>query len=240
MKRSLLSLCVLLLSGLSVSADEATRARLDTCIAYFQDGDYQKTIDSIKALLPLVSDRREEAEAYKYLGFSYVMVQMVEKAKDFFRVALEKFPQMGIDTLEVPPNITIVFKQAQLENKMAKGEILDKSVQERNQKRTVFATVLTSTGAICAGIGGYFFYQAYRSHRDYAAVGSTYPGYQKDLDYFWNRMKKQAYIGSGVSGFAALNLAFGIYLFFKKQPPLPARKAGLFIAPDRFSLALEL
>jgi len=42
-----------------------TKGRLDTCVSYYRDGDYQKTADSIKALLPLIADKREEAEAYK-------------------------------------------------------------------------------------------------------------------------------------------------------------------------------
>src|SRR5512136_753099 len=98
--------------GMFSAAGGAAKSRLDSCISYFKDGDYQKAVDSINLLLPLITDRRQEAEAYKYLGFSYIMLDKIDKAKEYFSVALEKFPGMTIDTLEVPPNIASIFKLA--------------------------------------------------------------------------------------------------------------------------------
>ena len=218
----------------AVFADASTQVKLDSCVLFYQDGDYQRAVDSLKALLPLISDRHEEAEAYKYLGFSYVMLEKIDKAREFFRVALDKFPQMVIDTLEVPPNISVVFKQTKLESQMEKGEILDKSVQERSQKRAVVATVLTATGAASAGVSGYFFYRANQSHSDYTGITETFPTYQDDLDRYWGQMRRQLIIGGCCAGVAAVNLSLGIYLFLKK--PVKPKKTGLLMDGDRICL----
>jgi hypothetical protein len=236
-KTALIAGIIILLCGQYVFADKVTSSRLDTCISYYQDGEYQKAADSIKALLPLISDRREEAEAYKYLGFSYVMLDLINKAKDFFRVALDKFPQMVIDTLEVPPNISIVFKQAKLESQMEKGDILDKSVQQKNTKRVVSASLLTGTGALCAGAGAYFLFQGFQAHRNYDTKDPN-----ADFDHLYNVMNRDFIIAGGSAGVAAATLYFGLRLFFKKPagqtPPSSPKKIGIFL--DDNSVALTV
>jgi tetratricopeptide (TPR) repeat protein len=229
-----------LVCGQYVFAQGTTTARLDSCIAYYEDGDYQKTADSIKALLPLISDRRQEAEAYKYLGFSYVMLDLINKAKDFFRVALEKFPQMVIDTLEVPPNISIVFKQAKLETQMEKGEILDKKVQEKNTKRTVLASVLTTAGVACTGAGGFFLYKGYSSYKKYGDVAETDPDYNALLDKYWSEKNTNLIIGGCATGAAAVSLYFGIRMLVKKHAQKDApQKVGIRVDGNSFTLAVS-
>jgi hypothetical protein len=238
-KTALIAGIIMVVCGRYVFADQATTARLDSCISYYQDGDYQKAADSIKGLMPLISDRREEAEAYKYLGFSYVMLDLINKAKDFFRVALEKFPQMVIDTLEVPPNISIVFRQAKLESQVEKGEFLDKNLQESKTKRTVFASLLTATGAISAGAGGYFLFKGLQANSDYKNEknpNADFDGYIKT--------RNQGYIIAGcATGVAAATLYFGLRLFFKKAAgqkaasPSP-KKLGLFFEGNSVALTV--
>ena len=212
-------------------AGSTTTAKLDSCIVYYQDGEYQKAVDSIKALLPLIADRNEEVEAYKYLGFSYVMLDMINKAKDFFRVALEKFPQMVIDTLEVPPNITIVFKQTQLETKMAKGEILDKEVQARNEKRVITATVLTVTGALASGIGGYYLFRGYKTYRDYRDYSEPD---QEVFDSLKAKYSKEYWVGGAVAGIGIVQLGIATWLYFKKPSP---KKISMYYRGGEFGLA---
>jgi tetratricopeptide (TPR) repeat protein len=220
-----------------VGAESTTKTRLDACITYYQDGEYQKAVDSIKSLLPLISDRREEAEAYKYLGFSYVMLDFIDKAKDFFRVALEKFPQMVIDTLEVPPNITIVFKQAKLETQIEKGEMLDKKVQDRNQKRVVFGSMMTALGAIGAGAGGFLIYLGFDSWQKYNSITTPYPGYQDDLDKYSREGNRNYLVGGCGTGIAAATLYFGIRLLRKKNSaPKAPQKVGLFIDDNAIAI----
>jgi tetratricopeptide (TPR) repeat protein len=211
-------------------ADESTKIKLDSCVGYFQDGEYQRAVDSLKALLPMLADEQEEAEAYKYLGFSYVMLDMINKAKDFFRVALEKFPRMVIDTLEVPPNITIVFKQTQLEAKMARGEIVDRDLQRRNEKRVIIASVLTATGTIAGGTGGYFLYRGYKTHRDY----KEYPKPDRIvLDSLVKKYTKEYWIGGTATGFGIINLGIATWLFVKKPD---YKKISLFSDQSGFGL----
>jgi tetratricopeptide (TPR) repeat protein len=233
-------------AGQYVIADEATKARLDTCVSYYKDGDYQKAADSIKALLPLIADRREEAEAYKYLGFSYVMLDLIEKAKDFFRVALEKFPKMVIDTLEVPPNITIVFRQAKLETQLEKGEIGNQKMSEDNQKRkrTVFASLLTATGGIGTIAGGYFLYKGIQAWHNYKNIDTTYvsehPGYKDDLNRYWSDKNKDFIIAGCATGVAAVTLYFGLRLFFKKTVPQPSpQKVGVHVEGNSIVLYMR-
>ena len=200
-----------------LNADESTIIKLDSCIVYYQDGEYQKAVDSLKALLPLISNCQEEIEAYKYLGFSYVMLDMISKAKDFFRVALEKFPAMAIDTLEVPPNITIVFRQTQLEAKMAKGDILDKDLQRRNEKRVITATVIAATGAVASGVGGYLCYRGYRSREHYYNVNADDPDRQEQLDYWGEKFQRELLIGGAAAGIGVMELGLATWLFLKKD-----------------------
>ena len=196
------------------AADEPVRAKLDSCISYYQDGEYQKAVDSIKALIPLISDNRDEAEAYKYIGFSYCMLDMINKAKDFFKVALEKFPQMVIDTLEVPPNITIVFKQTKLETQMEKGELVEK---EQPSNRPVIAALLGATGVVSGVIGGYFLYSGYKSWQSYNDLGSGSTLDQFDL--YANRKRNDFIIGGAVGGFALADAVVAVYLMVKKPSP---------------------
>jgi tetratricopeptide (TPR) repeat protein len=195
------------------AADESTKIKFDSCIGYFTDGEYQRAVDSLKVLLPMIANRHEEAEAYKYLGFSYVMLDMIPKAKDFFRVALEKFPQMTIDTLEVPPNIAIVFKQTELESKMAKGEIVDKDLQRRNEQRIIVASVLTVTGTIAGCMGGYYLYQGYKTHRKYQDIPTAD---QTRRDSLAGKYSKEYWIGGTAFGFGIINLGLATWLFSKK------------------------
>jgi tetratricopeptide (TPR) repeat protein len=216
----------ILAAGQYAAAGVPAKIRLDTCISYYKDGDYQKTADSIKALLPLIADKRLEAEAYKYLGFSYVMLDQTDKAKEFFSVALEKFPKMTIDTLEVPPNVSSVFKQVKLETRMGKKS---PGIQGKDTKRVVLASIMTGTGAVSAGAGGYFFIKGYRAYRDYKNAIN-------DFDPPWKRTRNNLIIGSCVTVFAAADLYFGLRLFFKKQP---SQKVGMTVTVNSIAVAVD-
>jgi tetratricopeptide (TPR) repeat protein len=230
MKRSLFAIVIVCIVAGHAVAGVPTKGRLDTCVSYYRDGDYQKAADSIKALLPLIADKREEAEAYKYLGFSYVMLDQTDKAKDFFGVALEKFPQMTIDTLEVPPNISNVFKQVKLETQTGKK---DQDTKGKNSKKKIMlASVMTATGAIGVGAGAFFFVKAYRAHRDYESTIN-------DFDSPWVRMRNSVIIGSCVTALAAADLYFGLHLFLKKPTSLSSQKVGMTVTENGVAMAID-
>ncbi|MGA2506681.1 MAG: tetratricopeptide repeat protein [Chitinispirillaceae bacterium] len=235
MKRSLFAIGTFFIVAGHAAAGVQTKDRLDTCVSYYRDGDYQKAADSIKALLPLIADKREEAEAYKYLGFSYVMLDRTDKAKEYFGVAIEKFPQMTIDTLEVPPNISNVFKQVRAETQAGAGE---RKVQGKKGGRVALASLMTATGAIGVGAGVFFFHKAYRAHRDYENTIN-------DFDPPWVRMRNNVILGSCVTALAAADLYFGLRLFLKKPatPATPAspasQKIGMVVSGDRVALSID-
>jgi tetratricopeptide (TPR) repeat protein len=213
------------------AAEESAKAKLDSCIVYYQNGEYQKAVDSIKALIPLISDKRDEAEAYKYIGFSYCMLDMINKAKDFFKVALEKFPQLMIDTLEVPPNITVVFKQTKLETQMEKGELVEK---EAPNSRPLIAALFGTTGLVSAVAGGYFIFKGFKSLRSYhnEKVDTTL------MAYYWGNQKKEFMIGGVVSGFAIANAVTAIYVMVKKPSPKKQR-VSLDVRSNKVVLSLS-
>ena len=227
-------LAIIVFCPIAAAADSFERIKLDTCISYYQDGEYQKAVDSLKALLPLIATPREEAEAYKYLGFSYVMLDMINKAKEFFKVALDKFPQMIIDTLEVPPNITIVFKQTKIEKQMEKGELLSKDNLVRSQRRTVFATILTAVGLASGAVGGYYLGLANTSYRHYKNISPPVyaPSVQDSLNYYYGKSQKELLIGGLTGGFGCVNLSAAMYLFFTKASHSKPR-VSVFIGPNR-------
>jgi hypothetical protein len=124
---------------------------------------------------------------------------------------------------------------------MEKGEILDKKVQEKNTKRVVLASLLTATGTVSAGAGGYFFYKGFKAHTDYKNAATA-----KDCDRYWKDMSKDFIIAGCATGIAAVTLYFGMRLFFKKTvpqtPPVSPKKAGkasLFFDGNRIALAWE-
>lgn len=226
----LFSIAIVFLSIRISAADEPVKTRLDSCIAYYQDGEYQKAVDSIKALIPLISDKRDEAEAYKYIGFSYCMLDMISKAKDFFKVALEKFPQMVIDTLEVPPNITIVFKQTKLETQMEKGELVEKDSMQDN--RPVIIALLGVAGVASGIAGGYFLYSGYKAWQSYNNLRAE----STQFDLFLNRKRNDFIIGGVAGGFTCLDAAAFLY-FILKKPSAKKHRVSLNIQDNKVSLS---
>jgi tetratricopeptide (TPR) repeat protein len=225
MKQLLLMIGTFLFAvGQYAAAGVPTKGRLDTCVSYYRDGDYQKAADSIKALLPLIADKQEEAEAYKYLGFSYVMLGQTDKAKQFFGVAIEKIPQMTIDTLEVPPNVSNVFKQVRAEMRAGAG---NQKILGKNKGRVAPASALTATGAISAGVGGYFLYKGYQAHHDYEMTIN-------DFDRNWRRMSTSLIIGGCAFVFAAADVYFGLRLLNNKTS---SKKIGMTVTGNRIAAA---
>jgi hypothetical protein len=196
--------------------DLSGHLRLKSCISDYQDGDYQKTADSLQVLLPLLSTTEDRMEAYKYLGFSFAMLNRIYKSKEVFKTGLEKYPGMDIDTLEVPPNIAIIFKQAKLEKKIEK---IDTS-NNRNpriivQKKNVFVPVLLLSAAIVsAGAGGNLFYYGNQQYQKYKSVDTPD---QTVLDGYFTRYRNSYIAGAACAGVTAVLLPISIYLFVKKD-----------------------
>jgi hypothetical protein len=216
-KRNIIRLLVFIPIALwGAAAEGPGHSGLESCISDYKDGDYQKAADSLAMLLPLLSDPQDQVEAYKYLGFSYGMLNRIEKSKTIFKTVLEKFPGMDIDTLEVPPNIAIIFKQAKLERKIETIDTLN-SAKPRIvvQKRNVVAPVLLLTGAILsAGAAGNLFYYGNQQYQKYKSIDNPD---QNSLDRYYSGYLTGYIAGAACAGVTAVMFPVSLYLFMKKD-----------------------
>ena len=174
---SLIFLCFLCLQFVPARtfAASVSRERLDAHIAFYENGEYQKAVDGLKALLPSLTEKREVAEAYQYLAYSYVLLDMIDQAKSNFSVLLRKFPNIEIDTISVPPNITIVYKQVKLENQLEKQKDDEQENKVRQSQHSKKSRVIlgVTTGVIGVGSGALsalFYMESQNAHGDYKAA----------------------------------------------------------------------
>jgi tetratricopeptide (TPR) repeat protein len=210
----------------SVYAQNAdNHARLEWAITHFTDGEYKKAADSLAVLLPVLSGT-DQQEGYKYFGFSLAMLNRVDQAKAAFTTALEKFPEMDIDTLEVQPTIAIVFKQAKLEKTLA---TMDTAIKKKpaivfQKKNVALPVTLLVCGIVSAGVSVNLFYFGYQDLQKYNAI--TVPG--ANFDHYYNEYRN-LYIGGGISaGVAAVLIPVSIVMLAKKEP-----------APHKVSFSLQ-
>jgi len=208
---------------------ENVRPRLDACIGHYTDGDYQKAIDSLTTVIHSLTSPEDLMEAYKYLGFSYGMLNMIDKSKETFKIALNKFRSMTIDTLEVPPNIAIIFNQAKLEKKL---EALSSEKQRKQspapvvvyRKKNVTAPILLLTGSfLCVGASAYCLFYANDQNQKYKTL--NVPD-QALLDKYYSNYRNLLIAGVACAGASIVMLPISIYLFAKKEPALKTLSLG--------------
>ncbi len=218
--RFLMCICFIASFWTMSGAQNELRTKLETCIIAYTDGEYQKAADSLNALIPQLSVPEDQIEAYKYLGFAYGMLNLIEQSKLTFKTALNKFGAMSIDTLEVPPNITIIFNQAKLEKKL---EAISKEKQNKPiattsvYKKNIVAPVLLLTGSlICAGGSGILLLYANDQNQKYKSVNSPD---QTQLDKYYNNYQTSLIAGIACAAASAVMLPISIYLFSKKEAP---------------------
>jgi hypothetical protein len=160
----------------------------------------------------------DQMEAYKYLGFAYGMLNRIEKSKKVFKTVLDKYPSMDIDTLEVPPNIAIIFKQAKLEKKIEKIDTSNSGTPRIIvQKKNIVAPILLLSAAIVsAGAGGDLFYYGNQQYQKYKSVDAPD---QSLLDRYYAGYRNSYIAGAACVGLTAVMLPISIYLFVKKENP---------------------
>jgi len=126
---------------------------LDLCVYLYENGEYANAVDSLKSLIPSL-DKSDQSQAYKYLAFSYVMLDMINKAKAKFEDLLHENPQFEIDTVLIPPNITIVFKQVKQEKEL---QLAEEKIASGSPNGTLIWSTASATGLIITGGLLYFF-----------------------------------------------------------------------------------
>jgi tetratricopeptide (TPR) repeat protein len=224
--------------GLSAAfaGEESTEPRIESCIQLFRMGEYQNSADSLQALLNTVSTRSDSLSVLKYLAFSYCMLSKTDEARKQFGIALEKDPAMELDTLESPPSITLVFKQAKLAS-------LDKAmaaigsaqpaqpVKAARKKNPVVPIVLLTAAAGSAGVGGYYYYQGSLLQQEYRALkGVNQADYDNASGLFYD-----AYLKSGAcSGVSAALITVSIFLIFKRETP--NKPVAILVSPGKLML----
>jgi hypothetical protein len=185
------------------------------CVSFFKNGDYEKAIDCLTLLILYTYTSNDSIAIFKYLGFSYGMLGRIDRAKENFSNALNKLPDLQIDTLECPPNISIIFNQVKLERKIAKIDTatLVKKVEVVQKKNPFVPVLLLTMAVVSAGAGGYYYYSGNTLHDTYRALDTPD---QKLLDASYNNFKN-AYIKSAVCfGISAVLLPVSTYLFLRK------------------------
>jgi tetratricopeptide (TPR) repeat protein len=201
-------------------------------VGYFQDGEYQKAIDSLRALLEKGANRQTEIEACKYLGFSCVMLQQIEAAKQYFRSALEKKSDLELDTLEVPPNILIVFRQVKLEKQMAE---MPAGIDLKARRRTSWGVFLLVAGISCAGGGAYFAYDSYHQYSLYKDVDRPN---QKALDTYYSNHVRSFIVGGGLGGVTVITVPISVALLAKRKHAARSKAVSLLVGPHSARLAV--
>jgi tetratricopeptide (TPR) repeat protein len=154
-----------------------SKYKLNLCIAVYQDGLYSQAIQCIGSALPVIDTHSDSLEAYKMLAQSYGMLNQIAKAKEYFNIILEHDSSSVIDTLELPPNISLVYNQVLLERKlsqMEKAQPADTVTIQKKKSNTVIPALLLSSAVLSLGGGGYCGYKAYSIRKDNLKSGNNH------------------------------------------------------------------
>ncbi|HEX2957883.1 MAG TPA: hypothetical protein VHO70_13690 [Chitinispirillaceae bacterium] len=154
-----------------------SRYKLNLCIAEYRDGFYSRTIQCIDSAMPVMNTHSDSLEAYKMLAQSYGMLNQIAKAKEYFKLILENDSSAVIDTLELPPNISLVYNQVLLEKKISQIESEHTSnnvIIHEKKSNVAIPAVLLSSAVLSLGCGGYCGYKGYTIRKDNFKNGSTH------------------------------------------------------------------
>jgi hypothetical protein len=193
---------------------------LEACLSFYKNGEYEKAIDCLTLMQSHPLDSRSGITIFKYLGYSYGMLGGIDQAKKSFTGALSMFPEMQIDTLECPPNISIIFNQVKLERKIAQINSVtpasatpDKKVEVTRKKSPFVPVLLVTLAVVSAGAGGYYYYSGNTFREKYRAIDVPDQGL---MDHYYSNYKN-AYITSGVFlGLSAIVISVSTYGFIRK------------------------
>lgn len=189
-----LSLLAISFQCFGEESNTSSRYELGLCVADYRDGYYSEAIQCFEDALTDLATQHDSIEAYKMLALSYGMINQIEKSKQYFRAIIDKDSVEEIDTLELPPNIALIYNQVKLEKKVTQLEkvpaIEQKTIHPR--KRNAGIPLLLSTVVLSTGGAVYLYYNGYLSHNEYSKLGNN----QVMLDKKWKEFTY--YIAGGV------------------------------------------
>jgi hypothetical protein len=231
-----LLMVVLALAATRVQAQNARGIDLPGCITLYENGEYQAAADSLKMLLPKLS-AKDQADAYKYLAFSYVMLDMISKARENFAQMLTDYPNAQIDTVMVPPNITVVFNQVKTERELVaqQKEVAAKGIEDLQHKRRSRLAWGAVTGAVAVG-------SACAAVVLFVKGQDTYDQYQKSQDpdkvaSLEDQTRSQYVAGYVLSGVGGVALVASAVTFILVPPKAPKAALQVGVNSIRFSYA---
>lgn len=196
------------------------------CISTLREGYYQKTIDCLNDLMITLHARSDTVVALKYLGFCYGMLNRIDLAKEYFNKGLEKDPAMELDTLEFPPNITLIYNQLKLERKLQK---LDTGLAAE-RKSPIVPLLMLGGGLVTAVAGGYFLMHA----KDlYATYQKTDPP-QSAIEKAYNSYQSELIKGCVFSGVSVILLPVSLYLLLHDDKR-SKKRVSLMVGQDHIT-----
>lgn len=151
--------------------------KLNLCIAEYRDGYYSRAIQCIDSALPKLDTHSDSLESYKILAQSYGMLNQIAKAKEYFNLILENDSSTAIDTLELPPNISLVYNQVLLERKISRMEtthIRDTVIIQQNKSSAAIPAILLSSAVVSLGGAGYCGYKGYTTRKNNLKTGNNH------------------------------------------------------------------
>jgi tetratricopeptide (TPR) repeat protein len=163
--------------GFAEESPSISKYKLNLCIAVYRDGFYSQAIQCIGSALPVMDTHSDSLEAYKMLAQSYGMLNQIAKAKEYFNIILEHDSSTVIDTLELPPNISLVYNQVLLERKlsqMEKAHTQDTVTIQKKKSNVAIPALLLSSAVLSLGGGGYCGYKAYTIRKDNLKTGNNH------------------------------------------------------------------
>jgi tetratricopeptide (TPR) repeat protein len=163
---------------------------LKFCVSFYRDGYYNRTVECINDILPKLQDSDDSLQALKYLALSYGMINRIEQAEACFRQALNKNPNLTIDTLEFPPNIALIYKHVKLEKKI---EQIDTTSKANKQHKTAapqptrslaLPTVMLTGAILSAASAGFLYFKGFEARQEYSTPDKDQSFYDKNWNTF--------------------------------------------------------
>jgi hypothetical protein len=193
----------------AATVEPSPEQQVESCGSLYRDGEYQKALDCITSLLPTISQRDDSITALKYCAFSAGMLSRIDASKAYFKMALDKFPEMDVDTLECPPNISIIFKQVKLEAALAK---IDTTAHPQQAAVVTRRSHVTTILLLCASAGsaGVLAAYGYDQRKKYRAVGPLDPNPQSKLDMYYRNYTRAFALSAVCGGISVTSLYFFI------------------------------
>lgn len=126
---------------------------LDSAISLYVGGEYVQASEALVGVFPYLERNPDQERAYRYLAYCYSMLRMTGRARAVFSAALERFPQMELDSLEAPPVIMSLFRDVKMGKRMEWHERYHSDLVDRTVRQASAILLLTAASGSAFGSG---------------------------------------------------------------------------------------